>query len=420
MSGVEPLIKDTTTYKLPPFMPNQRCLLTLNRGSSNLRFSVFEVSDTPKRLLSGSVNFSGGGEHQILLGDAAGDQELVEAPEGPATRSGTDAMLDWLELQPIFPSIMAVGHRVVQGWRHFEPTLVGPKLLEDLREIASFDPEHLPQQLDLIAAVEKRYPDWPQVVCFDTEFHQDMPSVAKMLPLPRCYTGRGLERHGFHGLSYAYLMQELLRLGESTADQGKVILAHLGSSASVAAVRDGWAVDTSTGFSPAAGLMMGTRSGDLDPGVILHLLEDEMLDVTELRQLVTHESGLLGVSGISADMRVLLDSKAPEAAEAVELFCYQARKWIGALAAALDGVDCLVFSGGIGENVPAVRERICRGLSYLGVDLDSERNLYNSPFISSRRSRIPVRVIHTDEEMMIARALIRVLELTPSMQVHAV
>jgi acetate kinase len=250
-------------------------------------------------------------------------------------------------------------------------------------------------------------------VCFDTAFHHTMPRVAKLLPIPRRYDALGIRRYGFHGLSYQYLLQELVRCGDPAATSGRVILAHLGNGASMAAVRDGQSIDTSMGFTPAAGLMMSTRTGDLDPGLFYYLAQTEKMSATQFQRLVNHESGLLGVSGISPDLRDLLALEAGDvrAAEAVQLFCYQAKKWIGAFSAALDGLDTLVFAGGIGENAPLIRERICAGLGYLGIKLNQARNAENAALISADEAPVRIRVIRTDEELMIARSTARALAL---------
>jgi len=316
--------------------------------------------------------------------------------------------------QPLFRDVRAIGHRVVHGMAHSQPERVTPKLLAELRRIMPYDPEHLRRERGLMEAFRKRHPKLPQVACFDTAFHQTMPQVARLLPIPRRYESEGVVRYGFHGLSYAYLMEELARLDPVVA-KGRVILAHLGSGASLAAVLHGKSIDTSMGFTPASGLMMGTRSGDLDPGVIGFLARKERMSVVRFQRMVNHESGLLGVSGTSSDLRDLLakeDSDA-RAAEAVALFCYQVKKWIGSFAAALGGVDALVFAGGIGENSPLVRERICDGLGFLGIHLDPKPNAGSEGVISlnhRRRGAVQVRVIHTDEELMIARSVERLLD----------
>ncbi len=262
-------------------------------------------------------------------------------------------------------------------------------------------------------AFHHRFPDLPQVACFDTAFHHDLPRVARLLPIPRRYEAQGVRRYGFHGLSYAFLMGELARLAGEEAAHGRVILAHLGNGASLAAVHDGKPMDTSMSFTPTAGTPMSTRSGDLDPGLIWYLARTEGLDAKRFNEMVNFESGLLGVSETSSDMRDLLDRETQDvrAAEAVALFCYQVKKWIGAFAAALGGLDTLVFSGGIGENAPTVRARICDGLGFLGIELEEKQNMANASVISAAVSRVPVRVIRTDEEQIIAKTVCRVLGL---------
>jgi acetate kinase len=296
--------------------------------------------------------------------------------------------------------------------RHAEPERITPKLLAELRRITAFDPEHLPRELALIEAFRLRHPKLPQVACFDTAFHRTMPRIATLLPLPRRYEAKGVRRYGFHGLSYAYLMEELGRLDPAAA-KGRVILAHLGSGASLAAVRGGQGIDTSMGFTPTSGLVMSTRTGDLDPGVVYYLARTERMTAPQFQQMVNHRAGLLGLSGTSSDLRDLLarEGKDARAAEAVALFCYQVKKWLGAFVAALGGLDTLVFAAGIGENAPLVRERICDGLGYFGIELDRTRNAQNAPLISTDAGRVKIRVIRTDEELMIARSVARVLNL---------
>ena len=337
-----------------------------------------------------------------------------------AANHGTAAgfLVRWLEKRPEFPSIAAVGHRVVHGMTHTAPERVTPALLAELHRITPYDPDHLPREMELIQAIRQRHPALPQVACFDTAFHRTMPPVAKLLAIPRRYTAKGMQRYGFHGLSYAYLMEELTRLGDPAAKKGRVILAHLGNGASLAAVRDGKSIDTSMGFTPTAGLVMSTRTGDLDPGLAPYLARTEGMTTQQFYNMVNHQSGLLGVSGTSPDMRDLLsrESRDTRAAQAIELFCYQAKKWIGAFAAALGGVDTLVFAGGIGENCPAVRRRICTGLDFIGIKLNPARNARNSPLISSASNPVKMRVIHTDEELMIARSVARLLHLGPPVE----
>jgi acetate kinase len=305
-----------------------------------------------------------------------------------------------------------VGHRVVHGGpKYSKPQRITAEMVEELHRLSPFDPEHLPEEILLIEAFQRRFPDLPQVACFDTAFHHDLPRVARLLPIPRRYEAQGVRRYGFHGLSYEFLMGELSRLAGSEAAQGRVILAHLGNGASLAAVHHGKSVDTSMSFTPTAGVPMSTRSGDLDPGLVWYLARTEGLDAKRFNEMVNFQSGLLGVSETSSDMRDLLEHESGDvrAAEAVALFCYQVKKWIGAFAAALGGLDTLVFAGGIGENAPPVRTRICDGLGFLGIELQEKRNVANEGVISAAASGVGVRVIRTDEEQMIARSVCRAL-----------
>src|SRR5450830_1192481 len=389
------------------------CVLTINGGSSSIRFAVYEAGDTPRRRLDGKIDRIGLSGTNVIVNDPAGQPQVPRRIAATDHRTAVGVLLDWLEAQPVFASVKAVGHRVVHGMKHSEPERITPKLLAELHRITPYDPDHLPREIGLIEAFLRRHPKLPQVACFDTAFHRTMPRVAKLLPIPRRYAAKGVERYGFHGLSYAYLMEELGRLGDPAATKGRVILAHLGNGASMAAVRNAKSIDTSMGFTPTAGLPMSTRSGDLDPGLVSYLARAEQMTAPQFDYMVNHESGLLGVSEISSDMRDLLAQEAGDvrAAEAVALFCYQAKKWIGSFAAALGGLDTLVFAGGIGENAPLVRARICEGLSFLGIELNEARNAENAAVISTDASRATVRVIRTDEELIIARSVCRILGL---------
>ena len=313
----------------------------------------------------------------------------------------------------------AIGHRVVHGMLHAQPERIGAALMQELRRITPFDPEHLPRELEIIEALQREYPEVPQVACFDTAFHRSMPVVATLLPIPRRYAAQGVQRYGFHGLSYTFLMQELERLGDSAAAKGRVILAHLGSGASIAAVLDGRSIDTSMGFTPAAGLVMGTRSGDLDPGLMSYLAQTDSMSAAQFQALVNHESGLAGISETSSDVRDLLEREDHDARarEAIAIFCYQAKKWIGAFVAALGGVDTLVFAGGIGENSAPVRRRICEGLQCLGIEIDASLNERHAARIST--GGVAVRVIRTDEESVIAGFTARLLGMKWEEGTHA-
>ena len=388
------------------------CVLTINAGSSSIRFAVYDAGETPRRRLAGKIDRIGLSNTSVTVAESDGQVRAPFRFSAGDHRTAVGVLLDWLEAQPVFASVRAVGHRVVHGMKHAEPERITPKLLAELRRITPYDPDHLPREIALIEALRQRHPTLSQVACFDTAFHRAMPRVATLLPIPRRYDAKGVQRYGFHGLSYAYLMEELCRL-DPPAAKGRVILAHLGNGASLAAVRDARSIDTSMGFTPTAGLVMGTRTGDLDPGLVYYLARTERMTAPQFQQMVNHKSGLLGVSGTSSDLRDLLAREGTDvrAAEAVALFCYQVKKWIGAFAAALGGLDTLVFAAGIGEHAPLIRERICDGLGFLGIDLDQTRNAANAPLISADAGRAKVRIIRTDEELMIARSVTRVLAL---------
>jgi acetate kinase len=374
-------------------------ILALNAGSSSLKFALWELGAAETRIATGGADGVGLDRGRLWARDAEG-RALADAPaelrDPPAAVHATFDTLDAIRL----PRPAAVGHRVVHGGPdHAAPERVDAPLLAALRRLVPFAPLHLPAALDGIEAVAARLPDLPQVACFDTAFHRRMPAVAQRLPLPRALWDEGIRRYGFHGLSYEYVVATA-----GAAALGRAVIAHLGNGASMAAVRDGEPVDTTMGFSPTGGFMMGTRSGDLDPGILLHLLARGW-DGAALERLVDHEAGLLGVSGISSDMKTLLEcrSREPWAAEAVAMFCWQLAKHVGALAAVLGGLDTLVFTGGIGEHAAPVRWEACRGLAHLGIRLDAGRNDRHAGVISADGSACTVRVVPTDEDLMIAR-----------------
>ena len=387
-------------------------VLTINGGSSSIKFALYETAQPLKRGLCGTVDRIGLSGTNLTFHDPTKKQPESRKLAAADHKSAANSLIDWLEKQNGFESVRAVGHRVVHGMQHTAPEVVTQELLDELHRISPNDPDHLPREIELIETFRLRHSKLPQVACFDTAFHQTMPRVAKLLPIPRRFDAKGIQRYGFHGLSYAYLMEELVRLGDPAASKGRVILAHLGNGASMAAVLDGKSIDTSMCFTPTAGLVMSTRSGDLDPGLAPYLARTEQMTTKQFYEMVNHKSGLLGVSETSSDMRDLLDQEKQDvrAAEAVALFCYQAKKWIGAYAAALGGLHTLVFAGGIGENAPTVRARICEGLSFLGIELNESRNAETAAMISMEASRVTVRVIRTDEDLMIARSVSRVLE----------
>jgi len=386
-------------------------VLTINGGSSSIKFALFEMGEPLKRLLHGKVDRIGLPGTNLTFNDPTRNQRDTRTIQASDHGSGAAFLIDWLEEKIGLGSVKAVGHRVVHGMKYTEPQRVTQELLDELHRIRPYDPDHLPREIEVIESFRKHHSKLTQVACFDTAFHRTMPRAARLLPIPRRFDAMGIERYGFHGLSYSYLIEELERVAGRAAAQGRVILAHLGNGASLAAVRGGKSVDTSMGFTPTAGVPMGTRPGDLDPGVAWFMMRTENLTPKQFNHIINHESGLLGVSEISSDMRDLMERQQSDvrAAEAVELFCYQVRKWIGAFAAVLGGLDTLVFAGGIGENAPEVRARVCSGLGFLGIELDETSNAASAPVISAERSPATVRVIRTDEELMIARAVCRLL-----------
>jgi acetate kinase len=382
-------------------MTTDHIIFCLNSGSSSLKFALYQLGDAAEMLLAaGAVERIGLRDGHLWI-RGADKKMLTEArsdfPDHQAAVSTTFATLEQLH----FPQPAAVGHRLVHGGPdHAAPERVTPQLMASLRRLVAFAPLHLPSEIQGIEAVAARFPGLPQVVCFDTAFHRRMPELAQRFPLPRALWDEGLRRYGFHGLSYEYIVETL-----GAAAHERTIIAHLGNGASLVAVRDGQPIDTTMGFTPTGGFMMGTRSGDLDPGILLYLMNEKRYDARQLEQLVNHEAGLLGVSGISPDMKTLLEQRDgdPHAAQAVEMFCYHLRKHLGALTAVLGGLDTLVFTGGIGERAAPVRWEVCRGLEHLGIHLDPQRNVLSADPISAPHSSCTVRVIPTNEDLIIAR-----------------
>jgi acetate kinase len=386
---------------------DKSCILTINSGSSTIKFALYRIDTYLKCILHGKVDKTGYANSKISFSIIKENLEETIIKDVSCENSMADFLIDWLEKQNTISSIKAVGHRVVHGMNHFKPELITNELLDELHRIIPYDPDHMPNEIELIEVFRNRYPKLLQFACFDTAFHCTMPRVAKLLPIPRHFDAMGIRRYGFHGLSYAYLMEKLNNVEDPKTAHGRVILAHLGNGASMAAVKDGKSIDTSMGFTPAAGLMMGTRPGDLDPGVAWYLMQSEHMTPEQFNNLINKDSGLLGVSEISSDMRDLLRQEKNDvrAAEAIALFCYQVKKWIGAFTAVLGGLDILVFSGGIGESAPVIRSRICEGLGFLGINLEENRNVANKSIISKDATPVTVRVIHTDEEWIIAKTV---------------
>jgi acetate kinase len=384
-----------------------RHILCINSGSSSIKFALYRMGLSEKLFAEGAVQRIGIPGGRLWLKDGEGISLAERQEDFRDHNAAIKAALTAANEDQHFPAPDGVGHRLVHGGpEHAAPEMITPELLGVLHNLVPLAPLHLPSEIRAIDAISSLYPKLNQVACFDTAFHRAIPEVAQRLPLPRSFWHHGIRRYGFHGLSYEYIVASL-----GDAVRGRMIIAHLGNGASMAALQDGRPQDTTMGFSATGGLMMGTRSGDLDPGVLLYLMYEKGYDASDLETLLNKHAGLVGVSGMSSDMKTLLDQRdrEPHAAQAVELFCYTARKFVGALAAALGGLDTLVFTGGIGERAAPIRWMICRGLEHLGIRLDPHQNDADEAVISSNDSRCIVRVIPTNEDLMIARHTQRLL-----------
>jgi acetate kinase len=393
------------------------CILTINGGSSSIKFALFEAGESLRRVLEGGIERIGLPKATFVVKGPDKAENFTRSVKAENHTEAVGLLMDWIEARIQSGELSAVGHRVVHGGpKYSEPQRITPAMVKELHQLKPFDPEHLPEEILLTEAFFHRFPNLVQVACFDTAFHHDLPRVAQQFPIPRRYEALGVRRYGFHGLSYAYLLEELRRIAGPEAARGRVVLAHLGNGASLAAVHEGKPVDTSMGLTPTGGIAMSTRSGDLDPGLVWYLERTEKISAKKFNEMVNFESGLLGISETSSDMQDLLGHETTDvrAAEAVALFCYQVKKCIGAYAAALGGLDTLVFAGGIGENAPKIRARVCEGLGFLGVELEETRNAQNAALISTDSGRVAVRVIRTDEETMIAKLVCQVLGLGPA------
>jgi len=381
-------------------MRDDTYLLTVNAGSSSVKLTVFDAGDTNTEVFHASVENIGQSSSRSMVNGA------VESVNVATHAIAASLLIDALVKEIPLSSIIAVGHRIVHGGpKYYKPELVTPQLLKDLERFIAFDPEHLPAQLSLIKSLTQQLPSVAQVACFDTAFHHNLPAPARLLPIPRHFAAEGVRRYGFHGLSYEFIVTELKRVEGDAAAMGKVIIAHLGSGASLAGLKDGKSVDTTMGMTPASGIPMSTRSGDLDPGLVLYLQQTQGYSPDRFNHMVNFESGLLGISETTADMKKLLEieDRDVRAKEAIELFYYQVRKSIGGLAASLGGLNTLVFTGGMGENAPKIRAKICEGLEFLGIELDKSQNEQGARLISAHTSRVGVHVIHTNEAVTIAR-----------------
>jgi acetate kinase len=382
-----------------------RRILTMNTGSATSKSALYESGNRNELLLSMAVNHVSVSVGRLKIAGPDGTS-LFDSPVDYEDPNGAlEIIFAWLNDHGFLSGLGAAGHRLVQGGpRYKDPQRITPEFLFDMQQLVQLDLDHMPAAISGIQFIAKRFPDLPQIACFDTAFHSSLPQVASMYALPRKFFDQGIRRAGFHGLSYEYVMSELHML-EGNLASGRVIIAHLGSGASIAAVKEGKSIDTSMGFTPLEGLVMATRSGDIDPGALLYLHEHDKMSANEMNALLNKESGLLGISGTSGDMKILLETARADARaeQAVALFCYRAKKYIGAYAAVLGGLDLLVFAGGIGEHAPDVRKRICDGLEFLGIRLEAGSNEVNAALISHAKSPVKVRVIKTNEDLMIAR-----------------
>ncbi len=377
-------------------------ILVINGGSSSIKFALFKEGNSLQQFLKGEIKSIGTKKAKLNFTNTVNKQKNSIDIEAINHDQAANYLIDWLKKQKHFDSVKAIGHRIVHGMKHTQAAIIDEELLIELDKISDYDPDHLPAEIEMVRLFSNQFPSLVQVACFDTAFHTTIPAVAKTFAIPKRYYEEGIQRYGFHGISYSYLMQQLKKQNEAEAS-GKIILAHLGNGASLAAVKAGKCIDTSMGFTPAGGIPMSTRSGDLDPGVVWYLMQKGM-NARQFNDLINHQSGLLGISGVSSNMQDLLqhEKENKDAALAIDIFCYQVKKYIGGYTAALGGLDILVFSGGIGENAPAIRERICNDLGYLNIQLDEEKNNKNQWQISKEESSVNVYIIPTNEELMIA------------------
>jgi acetate kinase len=389
-------------------------ILTVNGGSSSIKFALFEAVKSLSRVLTGRLEGIGLTKGRFEAKGARATDNFSQSVAVLNHTAAVNLLMDWLGEKFNHGELAAVGHRVVHGGpKYWEPQRVTPRMIAELHQLSPFDPEHLPEEILLIEAFQRRFPRLSQFACFDTAFHHDLPRVAQLLPIPRRYYAKGVRRYGFHGLSCEFLIHELQRRGGAKAAKGRVVLAHLGNGASITAVHSGKSIDTSMSFTPTAGLVMSTRTGDLDPSLGWYLSQAEKVSAEKFHHMINHESGLLGISETSSDTRELMrhEKKDVRAADALAAFCYQAKKYLCAMAGALEGLDALVFAGGIGENDAILRGRICAGLEFLGIKLDLRRNTAGADVISARDSRVTVHLIRTDEEWIIAKTVFGLLDI---------
>lgn len=388
------------------------CILTINNGSSSIKFSIYAYDRSETALMRGGLEHIGGQHGRMGVCDGSGRRIFEDQTDFPDNGAALEMLFRWLQGRRQSKGIAAIGHRIVHGGPHCQPKRISKSVLADIQKLQRFVPEHLPREIDAVKAAARAFPDACQIACFDTFFHRDLPLEAGMYGLPRDFYERGIRRYGFHGISCEYIMGQLRAQDAAYVAGKRVLIAHLGHGSSLTAVAGGRSVDTTMGFTPAEGLIMGTRSGDIDPGLCYFMAAEQGMTPSEINELLNRRSGLLGISGTTSNMQALLEAEAGDrrAAEAVTLYCYRVRKYIGAMAAVMSGLDTLVFTGGIGENAPAVRERICSGLGFLGIAVDPALNTNGNQVISGKSSRVDIRVMKTDEESIIAMHTCRLLK----------
>jgi acetate kinase len=388
-------------------LDNIATIVTINNGSSNLKFKVFTVTDPPHQLFKGKITGIGSASSQVIITGETGREIFSRQSRIDSIEKAGDFLINWLKHQV---GISSIGHRVVQGGLLYsEPEPVNNIFLDELKKLEWLAPLHLPPSIIIMELFLKAFPAIPQLACFDTWFHHSMPFEARHIAIPRPLWDKGIVRYGFHGLSCEYIM-EYLQTEDPSNIEKKIIIAHLGSGCSLTAVRNGAGIDTTMGFTPAGGLIMNTRSGDIDPGIIPFLIKKEKMDAEELIQLFNKQSGMKAISETDHSIDLILEDKSPNAKQSISMFCYQAKKNIGALTAILGGLDILVFTGGIGENEPKIREGICQGLEFLGIAIDNEMNKLSAKQIGKQNSKVSVRVIPTDEEFIIGQKVYHFLQ----------
>ncbi|MBE2218623.1 MAG: acetate/propionate family kinase [Ignavibacteria bacterium] len=380
-------------------------ILSINCGTSSLKFALFRSDPSIIMEWSGQIDNIGSAKSYLIIHDNKGVTLANDKLEHPDTVGAVKLLVKWLRKNSKQYKLRAIGHRIIQGGMLYKDhQMVSKKLIRSLKPLVSLAPNRLSDELKTMTIFAKAFPEIPQVACFDTIFHNNMPFYSRYFSLPRKLRKDGVIRYGFHGLSCEYILRKLKQVSPREA-KGNVIIAHLGNGSSITAVQNGRSIDTTMGLTPTGGLIMGTRSGDLDPGIALYLMKKKKLSIDGLDRLVNHQSGLKGISGISSNMLVLLENEKTKihAEEAIVMFCYQARKFIAALTASLGGMNTLVFTGGIGENAPSIRARICNNLKYLGIVIDKDKNDCHRGVISAKKSIVSIRVMKTDEAYIIAQ-----------------